>query len=160
MLRTLASRPAVQLPPDAAEAINSAPATQVGGRAAIEAHFGYKPVAPTPVITQEQRALINAEIKAHLPQWETFKKLAPGAHEQTKMCVLSDTYQVRCLNGHVQEYKIVYTAPTSHYSGFSLRWMTCSFMCIEVNYGIDKKRTDDKFASAIANLCAQGFVWN
>lgn len=144
------------------DAINSAPATEVGGRAAVEAWFGYRPTAPTPVVTQEQRALVNAEIKAHLPQWETFKKLAPGAYAQTRMTVVSDTYQVRCLDGSTQEYNIVYRTPSpgTHVSRFSLRWTTCSFMCVEVNYAIDKKRTDDKFASAIANLCAQGFAWN
>ena len=162
MSATIPSHPAVQLPPDAAEAINSAPTAVVGGHAAVEAFFGYKPSVPTPVITQEQRALVNAEVKAHLPMWETFKNLAPGAYEQTRITVVSDTYQVRLLNGHVQDYNIVYTAPSadSSSSGFSLRWMTCSFMCTNVNYDMHTKRTDDRFASAIANLCAQGFAWN
>ena len=158
----VASCPAVRLPPDAMDAINSAPATEVGGRAAVEAWFGYRPTAPTPVVTQEQRALIAAEVKAQLLHWHTFKELAPGAYEQTKIRVLSDTFQVRCLDGHIQDYAIVYNPPFagSHESGFSLRWVECSFMCVEQNYSLNKKRVDDRFASLIANIAAVGFAWH
>ena len=152
----------VHLPPNAMEAIEKAPPVYVGGVSAVEAQFGYRRPAPPPVVTQEQRALVAAEVEAQMPQWRAFKSLAPGAFEQTKIRVMSDTFQLRCLKGHVQDYTIIYhpTFTSSHESGFSLRWVECSFMCVEQNYSLNKKRVDDRFASLVANIVADGFAWH
>ena len=153
----------VHLPPNAMEAIENAPPAHVGGVCAVEAAFGYQRPAPSTILTDKQREIIETEVAAQMPHWHTFKSLAPAAFEQTKMRVMSDTYQIRCLNGSVQDYNIIYnpTFASRHESGFSLRWIECSFMCVEQNNSLNKKRVDDRFASLVANIVRPPYlVWH
>ena len=157
----LSSLPAVHLPP---HALDTAPTTEVGGYCALEVLFGYQPEAPTPVVTPEQRAQINAEIAVHIPNVMSFMELAPSAFAQTKMRVESDSFQVRCLkSGTFVNFKIAYNGPKpaeSHESGFHVLWSTFSFMAVDHDYSLPKKRVGDKLSSLIANMCAMGFAWN
>lgn len=114
-------------------------------------------------MTPFDRERIFREAAVHEQYWLQFKQLAESAAKQTGMAVYSEQYQVRCLDGSTTCYSLRYDPKmvNSKQSGFAVCFMkTICVRSVEHYKLLGSKRTSDKFHSAIANLCANGYQWN
>jgi hypothetical protein len=114
-------------------------------------------------MTPFDRERVFREVAVHEQFWSQFIKTAPSAASQTGMAVYSEQYQVRCIDGSTTCYSLRYDPKmvNSKQSGYAVCFMkTICVRSVEQYKLLGSKRTSDKFNSAIANLCANGYQWN